>query len=678
MKTIAFFNNKGGVGKTSLVYHLAWMYARLGVNVLAADLDPQANLTSMFLDDKKLEPLWPEAGERRTVYGALRPLLEGTGDVATPHVAQPEPGLGLVVGDLLLATAEDELSSQWPACLDRKPRAFRVLSALPRILRRGAAAVDASLILVDVGPNLGAFNRAALVTADSVVVPLAPDLYSLQGLRNLGPTLRRWQSEWQERRERNPVTDLAVPEGAMRPIGYIVMQHAVRLDRPVKAYRRWMSRIPAVYSTAVVGDTSPMKDTTIDTDPHCLATLKHYRSLMPLAQEARKPMFALKPADGAIGGHVAAVQGCYRDFRALAKTVAKRAEPRFREVQSRSGQRSGSSAPQVNPSAITFRPLSPAPESPPPDRLLTPARMADLAEDLEEAIAKIKEWGIDVPGGSRLPETAKHLREVASAQSFPESRTGLRKTAHAARDAQEFANIRGMLPKQPLKPIARAFARTVDGAIGVTPHQAYQAQSQLWVGAALSCAGVSVGVLANPKGMHPDYIVENGTEEYAIEVKRISGGSSVRRRVSKAAKQTRHSRYHGGALYVDLTDWLPPDVTLRFASGPPDLDSPRMSLARKIDRLRKEIFSDQTERIRPRRLHLLAVTAFARFIHWDLNDLSQMHLTRYIAPLWFWHSVKDLRYHRARWLAELLYKGARNIGYQDLGAHEIRFQTPAN
>ena len=64
MKTIAFFNNKGGVGKTSLVYHLAWMYARLGVNVLAADLDPQANLTSMFLDDEKLEPLWPESGER--------------------------------------------------------------------------------------------------------------------------------------------------------------------------------------------------------------------------------------------------------------------------------------------------------------------------------------------------------------------------------------------------------------------------------------------------------------------------------------------------------------------------------------------------------------------------------------------------------------------------------------
>ena len=325
MKTIAFFNNKGGVGKTSLVYHLAWMYARLGVNVLAADLDPQANLTSMFLNDEELEPLWPENGERPTVYGALRPLLEGTGDVAAPRVVEPEAGLGLVVGDLLLAIAEDELSSQWPACLDRKPRAFRVLSALGRILRQGASQIDAQVILVDVGPNLGAFNRAALVTADSVVVPLAPDLYSLQGLRNLGPTLRRWQREWRERRERNPVEGLAVPEGAMQPIGYIVMQHAVRLDRPVKAYRRWMERIPAVYEAAVVSDSLSSRATMTDHDPNCLATLKHYRSLMPLAQEARKPMFALKAADGAIGGHAAAVQGCYRDFQELAETIAERA-----------------------------------------------------------------------------------------------------------------------------------------------------------------------------------------------------------------------------------------------------------------------------------------------------------------------------------------------------------------
>ena len=51
---VAFFNNKGGVGKTSLVYHLAWMFADRGKRVLAVDLDPQANLSAFFIDEDKL------------------------------------------------------------------------------------------------------------------------------------------------------------------------------------------------------------------------------------------------------------------------------------------------------------------------------------------------------------------------------------------------------------------------------------------------------------------------------------------------------------------------------------------------------------------------------------------------------------------------------------------------
>lgn len=327
MKTVTFFNNKGGVGKTSLVYHLAWMYAELGLNVIAADLDPQANLTSMFLDEDRLEQLW-ERQDGATVYDALSPLLEGTGDIADPHVEDLAAGPGLVVGDLRLSAAEDELSSQWPDCLDRKPRAFRVISALWRILDKAARSRGSTLVLIDVGPNLGALNRAALVASDYVVIPLAPDLYSLQGLRNLGPALRRWRKEWAERVERNPVPDLPLPSGRMQVLGYVVMQHAVRLDRPVKAYGRWMDRIPAEYRRSVL-EQPEEPGMRVQDDPHCLATLKHYRSLMPLAQEARKPMFLLKPADGAIGGHTAAVQDCYRDFASLGRRIAERCELRI-------------------------------------------------------------------------------------------------------------------------------------------------------------------------------------------------------------------------------------------------------------------------------------------------------------------------------------------------------------
>ncbi|TVQ32906.1 MAG: ParA family protein [Wenzhouxiangella sp.] len=320
MKTIAFFNNKGGVGKTSLVYHLAWMYADLGLNVLTADLDPQANLTTMFLDEDRLESLWPNSDGGETVLAPVRPLLEGEGGIGAPHVENIEE-IGLLVGDLGLSTFEDELSVQWHRCLAGEKRAFRIIGAFHHVIQQAAESKQADLVLIDVGPNLGAINRSALIAADHVVVPLAPDLFSLKGLQNLGPCLRAWRSGWQERLSKTP-EGIEPPVGLMKPAGYVVMQHAVRLDRPVKAYAKWMARIPEVYRQAVLKEAS-QTGISVHNDPHCLAMLKHYRSLMPMAQEARKPMFYLKPADGAIGAHVQAVQDCYRDFRQLARQIAK-------------------------------------------------------------------------------------------------------------------------------------------------------------------------------------------------------------------------------------------------------------------------------------------------------------------------------------------------------------------
>ena len=323
---LAFFGNRNGVGTTSLVYHLASMYADLGVNVIAADFDPQATLTGMFLQDDRLEKLWgDERGSRNTVYAALRPLLDGTGDIAALHVEEIEPGIGLLAGDPALSSAEDEFSNRWRECLDRKPRAFRLLSALGRILRLAAEENAASLALIDAGPLSGAFNRAALVTADHVVVPIAPDVHSLPGLRSLGWTLNRWRSEWRERRDCNPIRDLDISNGSMRPIGYALLRHAIRLDRPVMEYARWLDLIPKVYREAVVGE-APDGDVRIEDDPYCLATLHAFRMLTPLTREARKPMFRLKPADGAIGGHAPLVQDSWRAFRELARTVAARAD----------------------------------------------------------------------------------------------------------------------------------------------------------------------------------------------------------------------------------------------------------------------------------------------------------------------------------------------------------------
>lgn len=321
---LSFFNNKGGVGKTSLVYHLSWMFAERGLRVLAVDLDPQANLTAAFLDEERLALLWDEGAGASTIFRSVEPLLD-VGDFAPVAFQTVDQRLALIPGDLGLSSFEDELSSEWTQALDdkKKARPFRILTAFWRSAQEAAQRFGADLIVFDVGPNLGAINRAALLGSNHVIVPLGADLFSLQGLRNLGPTLRDWRKGWEHRKQAWAQPEFELPIGDMTPMGYVAMRHGVRLTRPVQAYTRWLDQIPTEFRRSVLDEVSSSTPT-IEHDPFCLAMLKNYNSLMPLGQEARKPIFFLKAADGAIGAHATAVSGAYADFRQLAGDIGKR------------------------------------------------------------------------------------------------------------------------------------------------------------------------------------------------------------------------------------------------------------------------------------------------------------------------------------------------------------------
>jgi hypothetical protein len=110
----------------------------------------------------------------------------------------------------------------------------------------------------------------------------------------------------------------------MQVIGYLTQQHSVRLDRPVKAYDKWINQFPQEYRKWVLAQEQEGESIPAEGDPYCLATIKHYRSLMPMGQEVRKPIFKLLPADGAIGSHAASVQDAGKDFKKLAQTIARK------------------------------------------------------------------------------------------------------------------------------------------------------------------------------------------------------------------------------------------------------------------------------------------------------------------------------------------------------------------
>ena len=140
---------------------------------------------------------------------------------------------------------------------------MRILTAFWRIMRMAEYEAGADMILVDSGSNLGVVNRSILPAADYIAFPLGNDVFSLEGLSSLGAVL-------------------------------------------------------------AVLDESPVEDMTPENDPYRLVTVKHYRTLIPMAREHRKPIFNLTPADGAVGSHAGAVRDAERDFRKLAGEIAAR------------------------------------------------------------------------------------------------------------------------------------------------------------------------------------------------------------------------------------------------------------------------------------------------------------------------------------------------------------------
>lgn len=325
---LTFFNNKSGVGKTNLVYHIAWMLSDLDYTVLTCDLDPQANLTGSFLSERQLEGIWGrDSTSAQTIMQCIEPLATG-GDTSDPDLQQITPNLFLIPGDLSLASFEDLLSTSWPGALSESSqyRDFRILTAFSSVIQKSAEQINATIVLVDVGPNLGAINRSALIATDRIVVPLGADIFSLQGLHNLGPALNNWREGWRKRRDSWYLPRFLLPIGNMSPIGYIVRQPSVRLTRPIKVHDKWINRMPAEYARNLLGNKEgPYPNSPTEDEDNALTILKHYRGLVPMAQEARKPIFHLTTADGAFGGHAAAVGGAREDFRRLAIKILSKA-----------------------------------------------------------------------------------------------------------------------------------------------------------------------------------------------------------------------------------------------------------------------------------------------------------------------------------------------------------------
>jgi cellulose biosynthesis protein BcsQ len=114
-QVLTFFNDRGSVGRTSLVFHVAWMLAEMDRQVLVVDLDPQADLTAAFLEEAALADPWDRRapGEADTIHRCLLPLAR-TGAAREPQLRRISDRLSLLPGDPALSGFEELLAAEWP------------------------------------------------------------------------------------------------------------------------------------------------------------------------------------------------------------------------------------------------------------------------------------------------------------------------------------------------------------------------------------------------------------------------------------------------------------------------------------------------------------------------------------------------------------------------------------
>ncbi|WP_284579367.1 AAA family ATPase [Streptomyces sp. 2P-4] len=338
---ISFFNNKGGVSKTTTCFNLGWMLAERGKRVLIVDADPQCNLTGMVLDlsnNNALDSFYAN-NPQRNLKDALEPAFASRPKPLEPVDCVPVPGregLFLIPGHVGLAEYEVSLGiaqqlSESVQALKNLPGSFNYLFEIT------AEKYEADYILVDLSPGLGSINQNLVATADFFVVPASPDVFSVMAIDSLSRVIPRW-IRWAEsaaQLEALSTADYPFPEPKLKFLGTIIQRYRLKGGEPTEAFRTYFEELdsaidnvlaPAFRKAGVLLADTTYEEAGLDAYLR-LASIPDFNTLIANSQQARKPVFMLTQEDVGRRGFVWATQKkSIESFRQVFEQLAERVE----------------------------------------------------------------------------------------------------------------------------------------------------------------------------------------------------------------------------------------------------------------------------------------------------------------------------------------------------------------
>ena len=314
MQSLTFFNNKGGVGKTTLLCNVAAYFSiDKGKSVLIVDADPQCNATQYMFKEPALSGFY-ERSDSFTIYDIVRPLSHGKG-----YASKIEPqradrfAVDVIPGDPSLALTEDLLARDWGSATGGDIRGIRTTLLFSELLRR-CGSYD--LVIFDVGPSLGSINRAVLLASDYFVAPMSIDIFSIKAIDNIAVWLRTWRKQWRAAlANAEDIDDDLSHAHNISFLGYVSQQYIAKTKdgskRAVNAYDKIMSQFESVITKKLIPEIG--SDNRTIGGGFSLGSIPNLHSLIPMSQSNRAPVFELRSSDGVRGAHFTKV----KDSRAI-------------------------------------------------------------------------------------------------------------------------------------------------------------------------------------------------------------------------------------------------------------------------------------------------------------------------------------------------------------------------
>ncbi len=350
------FNNKGGVGKSTLTFHLGHALATLGHRVLLVDFDPQCNLTLYCLSTDEIHDMWKAEDafidgfesakgkltsaefeevnkSPRTVHYLLKPVEEGTAALPSdPPPTNVAENLDLLPGRLTLHQYEAKIGSRWSEAYEGDPLALKTVAWPRTLIDRYIEQNAYDYVLVDTSPSLGALNKVVISSVDGFIVPCLPDMFSLYGIRNIGHALTEWERQFgiifrnisdEQRR--------AFPAQLVRFVGFTIYNAKLYTGRTpwnlARAHYNYALQIPATIAGYIP---SSFVEHDVSSPIGGQAVMHTHNTYPSHAQKYRMPMWdvptqPLDPEDrNTVAGNRVRYEATLERYQAFARAVIGR------------------------------------------------------------------------------------------------------------------------------------------------------------------------------------------------------------------------------------------------------------------------------------------------------------------------------------------------------------------